>query len=100
MAAGFALATSTPLPHNAGMVETHPFSIGIEDDPSSGRRFRWALYEGGYTIRRSPHSYATRREAEKVAAEALKRAQNGTRPWPGPASGFSSHLRNTEEPSS
>jgi len=57
------------------MVETHPFSILIENDPSSGRRFRWAIYEGGYIILRSTHSYATRRETEKEAAEALKRTE-------------------------
>jgi hypothetical protein len=57
------------------MVKTHPFSVGIENDPSGERRFRWAIYEGGYTILRSTRSYATRREGEKEAAEALKRAE-------------------------
>jgi len=70
-----ALATSTPLPHNASMVEIHPFSIRIEIDALSGRRFRWAIYEGEQVILRSPHSYATRRETEKEAAEALKRTE-------------------------
>jgi hypothetical protein len=36
------------------MVETHPFSILIENEPSSGRRFRWAIYEGEHLILRSP----------------------------------------------
>jgi hypothetical protein len=70
-----ALATSTPLPHNNSMVEIHPFSIRIENDTLSGRRFRWAICQGEQIILRSPHSYATRREAEKEAAEALKRTE-------------------------
>ena len=70
-----ALATSTTLPHNASMVEIHPFSIRIEIDALSVRRFRWAIYEGEQIILQSPHSYATRRECEREAAEALKRAE-------------------------
>jgi hypothetical protein len=57
------------------MIEVSRFSIRIENDPLSGRRYRWVIYRGDQVILRSTHSYATRREAEKEAAEALKRTE-------------------------
>ena len=57
------------------MVEIHPLSIKLQPDPLNDLRFRWAVCEGGQILLRSPHSYATRDEAEKEAAEALKRAE-------------------------
>jgi hypothetical protein len=69
------LAPSPPLSHNAIMVEAQPLSIKIEAGRVDGRRFWWSVWEGARAIERSPHSLATRREAEKEAAEALKRVK-------------------------
>jgi hypothetical protein len=55
------------------MAENHPFSIRIEPDPLGGHRFRWTLCEGEQIIIRSPHSYATQREAEIEANEVMGR---------------------------
>ena len=57
------------------MIGIHPFSIKIEADSLDGLRFRWTICEGDQILLRSPQSYATRREAEKEAAEALNRAE-------------------------
>ena len=53
------------------MAEAHPFTFKIETDPLSERRFRWTVCEGGQIHLRSPHSYATRREAEAEAGKAM-----------------------------
>ena len=53
------------------MAKAHPFTIKIEPDPLSARRFRWTVCEGSQIHIRSPHSYATRREAEDEANNAL-----------------------------
>jgi hypothetical protein len=59
------------------MGEGHPFTVRIEADPLSERRFRWTVCEGEQIHLRSPHSYATRRQAEITANEAmLKLAAN------------------------
>jgi hypothetical protein len=57
------------------MEEEHPFSIKILADPLNAHRSRWAIYEGIQILMRSPYSYATRREAEKDAGEALQRVE-------------------------
>ena len=57
------------------MGENHSFSIKIETDPLDSARFRWAICEGSQTLVRSPNTYATRQEAEKWAADVLKRAE-------------------------
>ena len=68
-----ALATTTPLPHNANMGDLHPFTFKIEADALSKRQFRWTVCEGDQILLRSPHSYATRREAQIEAAQAMNR---------------------------
>jgi hypothetical protein len=68
----FVLAT-TPLAHNAIMVETHPYSFRVVMDPLRELRYRWIVCEGIQIHMRSPCSYATRREAEKEAAKAVLR---------------------------
>jgi hypothetical protein len=70
----FVLATPTPLPHNAIMVETHPYSFNVVTDPLRESRYRWTVCEGNQIHVRSPYSYATRREAEKEAAKAYRGA--------------------------
>ena len=65
------LASKTPLPHNVSMAEIHPFTFKIEADPLRELRYRWTVCEGNQVHLRSPHSYATRREAEIEAAKAL-----------------------------
>jgi len=55
------------------MATAHPFTTRIEVDPLSERRFRWAVYEGDQIRLRSPHSYATRREAAADAGKAMLR---------------------------
>ena len=75
MPRNFALAALTSLPHSAIMVETHPFTFDVVADPLSGSRYRWTVCEGSQVLVRSPHSYATRREAEKEAAKAVSRRE-------------------------
>jgi hypothetical protein len=53
------------------MAEVHPFTINIEPDPLRELRYRWTICEGVQVHSRSPHSYATRREAETEAAKAM-----------------------------
>jgi hypothetical protein len=55
------------------MGEVHPFTVRIEADPLSERRFRWMVCEGNQIHIRSPRSYATRREAERDANEVMLR---------------------------
>ncbi len=69
----FALATNTPFPHSAIMVETHPFTFNVVADPLREQRYRWTVCEGSQIHVRSPYSYATRREAEKEAEKAVSR---------------------------
>jgi hypothetical protein len=65
--------------HNTIMAENHLFTFKIEPDPLGERRFRWTVCEGGQIHLRSPHSYATRREAEVEASKALSRF---AKTWP------------------
>lgn len=65
--------------HNGAMAENHPFTFKIEPDPLGERRFRWTVCEGGQIHLRSPHSYATRREAELEASKAMARF---AKTWP------------------
>jgi hypothetical protein len=59
------------------MADVHPFTINIEADPLRALRFRWTICEGVQVHARSPHSYATRREAEIEAGKAMaNRAAN------------------------
>ncbi len=61
----------------ANMADTHPFTITIEPDPLRELRYRWTVCEGVQVHARSPHSYATRREAENEAGKAMaNRAAN------------------------
>lgn len=68
-----ALAISPLLTHNAKMEEVNPFTVRIEADPLSEHRFRWTICEGNQIHIRSPHSYATRREANMEAYAAMLR---------------------------
>ena len=78
------MARLTPLAHNAIMVETHPFTFvethpfrfKIVTDPLRELRYRWTVCEGSQIHVRSPHSYATREEAEKEAAKAVSRFED------------------------
>ena len=55
------------------MVEVHPFMVKIEVDPLNAVRFRWTVCEGDQIHIRSPHSYATRREASAEADKAMSK---------------------------
>ena len=55
------------------MAATHPYTFKIEPDPMRELRYRWSVCEGEQIHRRSPHSYATRREAEAEATKAVQR---------------------------
>ena len=59
--------------YDIAMAAVHPFTFRIEADPLSERRFRWTVREGDQVRLRSPHSYATRREAEADANKAMLR---------------------------
>ena len=60
-------------PHISSMVEIHPFTFNVVPDPLRESRYRWNVCEGSQIQVRSPHSYATRREAEKEAVKAVAR---------------------------
>jgi hypothetical protein len=62
------------------MLKSHPFTTNVEPDPLTERRFRWTVCEGDQIHLRSPHSYATRRQAEVEADKALLRIVEA---WPG-----------------
>jgi hypothetical protein len=57
------------------MVEAHPYTFRIDPDPLRGSRYRWTVCEGIQIHVRSPHSYATKDEAEKEAAKAVVRRE-------------------------
>jgi hypothetical protein len=59
--------------HNVTMNKAERFSVKIEADPLGAGRFRWTVREGTQIHLRSPHSYATRREAEQEADKALQK---------------------------
>ena len=69
------LATVTRFLHSLMMIETHPFTFEIQADPLQTSRYRWTVCEGSQVHIRSPHSYATRNEAEKEAAKAVARRE-------------------------
>jgi hypothetical protein len=58
------------------MVEAHPYTYRIEPDPLHEARYRWTVREGSQIHVRSPHSYATKEEAEKEAAKAVTRRED------------------------
>jgi hypothetical protein len=55
------------------MADLHPYTFRIERDLLNESRLRWLLCEGDQIVLRSPHSYATRREAETEARAAMGR---------------------------
>lgn len=59
--------------HNIAMEKAEQFTVRIEPDPLIEGRFRWTVCEGNQIHLRSPHSYATRREAEQEADNARKK---------------------------
>jgi hypothetical protein len=60
------------------------FSIKLEQDEQSERRFRWIIYEGEKLRERSPQSYATIRhakaDAEKVVQRLITAQRSATEP--------------------
>jgi hypothetical protein len=58
------------------MLEAHPYTFRIEPDPLQESRYRWTVCEGSQIHVRSPHSYATKDEAEKEAAKAVTRRED------------------------
>jgi hypothetical protein len=64
------------MPHNASMEEEqHLFTVEIVIDPLNADRFRWNVCQGSQITMRSPHSYATRRQAQIDGEEALRRIE-------------------------
>jgi hypothetical protein len=55
------------------MAANHPFTIKIEQDPQSERRFRWNVCEGEKLRDRSPQSYATIRHAKADAEKFMQK---------------------------
>ena len=75
----FTLAASPWSRHNMNMAEPDRFTYQILSDLMSVRRFRWTISEGAQIHLRSPHSYATRREAEIEGGKAVVRFAKA---WP------------------
>jgi hypothetical protein len=55
--------------------ETSPFAFRVEADPQRQDRYLWAIGYGPQTYRRSPHSFATRREAKNDALKAMSKME-------------------------
>jgi hypothetical protein len=55
------------------MAGNHRFSVKLEQDAQSERRFRWIIYEGEKLRERSPQSYATIRHAKADAEKFIQR---------------------------
>ena len=75
----FALAVSPSSRHSMNMAEPDRFKFQILPDLLAVRRFRWTVCEGEQIHLRSPHSYATRREAEIEGGKAVLRFAKA---WP------------------
>jgi hypothetical protein len=59
--------------HYVTMDKAERFTFHVEPDPLGAGRFRWTVCEGTQIHLRSPHSYATRLEAEQEADKALQK---------------------------
>jgi hypothetical protein len=55
--------------------ETSPFAFRVEADPQRRDRYLWAIGYGPQTYRRSPQSFATRREAKNDALKAMSKME-------------------------
>jgi hypothetical protein len=55
--------------------ETSPFAFRVEADPQRQDRYLWAIGYGPQTYRRSPQSFATRREAKNDALKAMSKME-------------------------
>jgi hypothetical protein len=55
------------------MGKVERFTVKIKPDPLVAGRFRWTVCEGDQIHLRSPHSYASRLEAEREADAALQK---------------------------
>jgi hypothetical protein len=53
------------------MTDGRQLTFKIVRDPDAGTRFRWLIYAGFRFVASSPHSFATRREAEADAGKAM-----------------------------
>ena len=55
--------------------ETSPFAFRVEAHPQLQGRYLWAIGYGFQSYRRSPHSFATRREAKNDALKAMSKIE-------------------------
>jgi hypothetical protein len=55
--------------------ETSPFAFRVEADPQRQGRYFWAISYGFQMYRRSPQSFATRREAKNDAVKAMSKIE-------------------------
>ena len=55
--------------------ETSPFAFRVEAHPKLQGRYLWAIGYGFQTYRRSPLSFATRREAKNDALKAISKIE-------------------------
>ena len=53
--------------------ELSPFSFRVEADLMQKSRYRWAIGDGYRLYRRSPQSYATKRQAKNDALKAVSK---------------------------
>jgi hypothetical protein len=68
----FALATKTPLPHNAKTEGNHAFTIEVVQDARQPGRYRWSVAEDTKVRDTSFYSFATRREPKTTRTGSLK----------------------------
>jgi hypothetical protein len=54
---------------------TSPFAVRVEVHPQRQGRYLWAIGYGFQTYRRSPLSFATRREAKNDALKAISKIE-------------------------
>jgi len=55
--------------------ETSPFAFRVEAHPQRRGQYLWAIGYGFQTYRRSPQSFATRREAKNDALKAMSKME-------------------------
>jgi hypothetical protein len=55
--------------------KTFPFAFRVETHPQRQGRYLWAIGYGFQTYRRSPQSFATRREAKNDALKAMSKIE-------------------------
>jgi hypothetical protein len=77
----FALATLTPLSHNASVEEAHVFTIEVAQDARQRGRYRWSVSENMKVRDTSFYSFTTRRQAQADADKFVEKLKAIWQPY-------------------